>query len=235
MTVPQPDVGGSAPPVVPNGYRLIIPPGWVRIPLRGGTEQALEDLVFSRLKQLPPEVSKDDGMKYRLTVRRSVTRQITDARKAGGLDLYLPLTTRYGVALAASFVVSEHTLQEAVPLLPELLLASLVPTQGDVRTSTQELVGTLTVRREHVRPAEPERDVQVATRRVEYALPVPYDPRRMLSIVFSTPGDGDVESDFTKAVAELFDASVMTFRWTRDGKDLPPGTPSSTQGRPHDD
>lgn len=223
------------PPIVPNGYRLIIPPGWARLPLRHGTDQVLEDLVFSRLKNLPPEVSRDNGMKYRLTVRRSVARQITEARKAGGLDLYLPLTTRYGVVLAASFVVSEHTAAEPSGFSPELLLTSLVPSQGDARTSTQELAGTLAVRREHVRPPQPEHDVQVATRRVEYALPVPYDPRRMVSIVFSTPGDGDTESDFTKAVAELFDASVMTFRWTRDGTDLPSDTSSNAQERLHDD
>jgi hypothetical protein len=225
VTVRQPDADESTPPVTPNGYRLIIPPGWVRLPLQHGTEQALEELVFSRLKHLPPEISKDDGMKYRLTVRRSVTRQINEARKGGGLDLYLPLTTRYGVPLAASFVVSEHTVGEPAAPTPELLLAGLLPAQEGVRTSTQDLAGTLIVRREHIRPAEPEHDVHLATRRIEYAVPVPYDLRRMLSIVFSTPGDGDVDSDFTKAVVELFDA---------DGKDLPP-TPSSAQEHPHDD
>jgi hypothetical protein len=233
VTVRQPDAEGSAPPVVPNGYRLIIPPGWVRLPLRHSTEQALEEVVFSRLKHLPPGVSKDDGMKYRLTVRRSLTRQITEARMAGGLDLYLPLTTRYGMALAASFVVSEHIATGSAALSPELLLAGLVRATEDGRAITRKLAGTLAVRREHVRPGG--HDVRVATRRVEYALAVPHDPRRVLSIVFSTPGDGDVDSDFTRAVAELFDASVLTLRWTRDGKDLPPVTPSSAQERLHDD
>ncbi|MDI5969795.1 hypothetical protein POF50_010680 [Streptomyces sp. SL13] len=223
MTLPKPNTDRSAP----NGYRLIIPPGWVRLPLRRGTEQALEDLVFSRLKQLPPEVSQDDGMKYRLTVRRTVTRQITEAQGAGGLDLYLPLTTRYGVALAASFVVSEHVVEGSIPPKLESLLAGLKPVQGKARTSTQELAGTRAVRREHVHPADPDHDVHVVTRRVAYAVPVPNDERRMLSIVFSTPGDGDVSSAFTHAVTELFDATVTTFRWTRDGKDLLLGTPSS--------
>ncbi len=173
-------------------------------------------------------------MKYRLTVRRSVTRQIANARKAGGLDLYLPLTTRYGIALAASFVVSEHTTPPNASV-PESLIAALSPAREDSRTSTNEVAGALAVRREHIRPAAPGHDIHIATRRVEYALPVPGDPRRILSIVFSTAGDGDVDSEFTKAVAELFDASVMTFRWTRDGQDLPPGTHSRTQERPHDD
>ena len=219
MTVGQFDENDETPRTTANGYRLIIPPGWVRVPLRHGTEQALEELVFSRLKQLPPEVSKDDGMRYRLSVRRSVTQQIAEARKAGGLDVYLPLTTRYGIPLAASFLVSDHVTGESAGLSPELLLAQLA---DGGHTSTQELAGSLVVRREQVRPAEPERDVHVATRRVEYALPVPHDPRRIVSVVFSTPGDGDVDSAFTKALTELFDASMMTFRWTRDGVDLTP-------------
>jgi hypothetical protein len=212
-----------------NGYRMIIPPGWVRVPLRHGTEQALEELVFSRLKDLPPEVSKDDGMKYRLAVRRTVIRQIDAAREAGGLDLYLPLTARYGVPLAASFLVSEHFAGASQPLPPELVLAQLASPVDGARTTTQELADTLAVRREQVRPADPEHDVQVATRRVEYALPVPHDPCRVLSVIFSTPGDGDVDSEFTVALTELFDASMMTFRWTRDGADVSPEPPNEGQ------
>jgi hypothetical protein len=206
--------------VVPNGYRLIIPPGWVRVPLRDGTERALEELVFSRLKRLPPGVSKDDGMKYRLEVRRSVTRRIAEAREAGGLDLYLPLTTRYGVPLAASFLVAACTAGESACRTTELLLARMASPGEGVRTAIRELAGTPAVRREHVRPAEPEGEVHVATRRVEYALPIPHDPCRILSVVFSTPGDGDVDSAFTEALTELFDACMMTFRWTRDGVDV---------------
>ena len=176
--------------------------------------------MFSRLKNLPPEVSKDDGMKYRLMVRRSVARQVADARKAGGLDLYLPMTTRYGFPLAASFLVSGHTTGDSADIPPEMLLARLSSAREGVSTTTMELAGSLSVRHEHVRPADPERGVDVSTRRVEYALPVPHDPRRMVSVVFSTPGDGDVNSPFTKALTELFDASMMTFRWTRDGADL---------------
>lgn len=202
----------------PNGYRLIIPPGWVRIPLRDGTSDAVEDVVFSRLRNLPTEVSKDAGMNYRLAVRRSLTRQIAEARKAGGLDLYLPLTTRYGIPLAASFLVSEHTASAS-----DVVESVVHDRRGDEgRTSGHELAGGQAVRHEHVCAADPEQEVPVATRRVEYVLSVPRDPGRLVSVVFSTAGDGLTDSAFTTALVELFDASMLTFRWTRDGADLIP-------------
>ncbi|TLS42765.1 hypothetical protein FE633_29395 [Streptomyces montanus] len=39
-------------------------------------------------------------------------------------------------------------------------------------------------------------------------------PGRWISINFSTPGDGDLESEFTGVLVELFDAVVGTFRWS---------------------
>src|SRR3989442_1332662 len=99
--------GNDSAPAAPTGYRLILPPGWARIPLRDGTAEALEELVFPRLKALPPEVPKDQGMKYRLMIRRSVEQQIIEARKANGLDLYLPVQPRYRALVSASFLVSQ--------------------------------------------------------------------------------------------------------------------------------
>jgi hypothetical protein len=45
-------------------------------------------------------------------------------------------------------------------------------------------------------------------------LPVADDPGRWISINFSTPGDGDIDSEFTGVLVELFDAVVGTFRWS---------------------
>ncbi|KAB1142646.1 hypothetical protein F7R91_27990 [Streptomyces luteolifulvus] len=52
------------------------------------------------------------------------------------------------------------------------------------------------------------------TQRVDYVIPVPDDPGRWISINFSTPGDGDIDSEFTGVLVELFDAVVGTFRWS---------------------
>ncbi|MGW1376389.1 hypothetical protein ACWD6P_19250 [Streptomyces sp. NPDC002446] len=50
--------------------------------------------------------------------------------------------------------------------------------------------------------------------RVEYVIPVVDDPGRWISITFSTPGDGDLNSEFTGVLVELFDAVVGAFRWS---------------------
>ena len=203
-------------PVRPTGYRLILPPGWVGIPLRKGTAEALEKLVFVHLKELPPDVPKDQGMKYRLAVRRDVEEQIAKARAAGGLDLYLPIGPRYGTLLAASFLVTEVQVVDADGhIQPDLVLERLSSGNGNgVATEVLELAGTTTVRREYVQPPAPDRAVHVPSRHIEYALPVPQDPMRYLAVSFSTIGDGNPESDFTQALGELFDAVMTTFRWT---------------------
>ncbi len=198
-----------------RGYRIILPPGWVRIPLRAGTDAALEELVYSRMKTVPQQIPRDRGMRYRLMVRRAVEEQVVAARRAGGLDLYLPVRPRYRAVVAASFMVSEVVVPEGELAGPERILARLAaPGGAPGEVTTAELAGTLTVRREYVRPADPDREVPVGTRHVEYALPVPYDPRRFLAVSFSTAGDGDEDSEFTGAVVELFDALMTTFRWS---------------------
>ena len=176
-----------------DGYRIVLPPGWVRIPLRVGTEEAMEEFVYSRTGASAPQgASQGEQMRHGAEVRRVLEEQIAVARGANGLDLYLPLSPRQR-PVAASFLVSE------------------VPPPGDRDRAHPEPGST---RREYVRPADARREVAVATRHVDYTLSVPGDPGRMLAVSFSTPGDGDPDSAFTDLLVELFDALMTTFRWT---------------------
>lgn len=54
---------------------------------------------------------------------------------------------------------------------------------------------------------------QVDLRKVEYLTAVPDDPRRWVLVTFTTAGDGDVDSEATGLVVELFDAIMSTWRW----------------------
>lgn len=218
MTAPV-DAGRTPP----AGYRLVLPPGWVRIPLREGTSEALEEFLFSGLRELPAEVPKDQGMAYRLQVRRTVEERVRQAQEADGIDLYIPVhlgDLRYRIPLAASFLVSEFIAEESDPG-PEVLLARLAGgSKNGADAEVRELADTLVVRRAYIRPPDSSSgpdsvaDFSVATRCVDYALAVPYDDRRYFTVCFSTAGDGDPQSDFSDALVELFDALMTTFRWT---------------------
>lgn len=77
-----------------------------------------------------------------------------------------------------------------------------------------ELAGVQGIRTEHACPADRDRDINFASRRVEYLLPVPNAADSWLVASYSTLGDGDPESELTKLFCDLFDAIMTTFRWT---------------------
>ncbi|WP_051830501.1 hypothetical protein [Streptomyces violens] len=210
--------------IAPHGYKLILPPGWVRIPLRNGTKEALENVLFSHMGEVPEGIPRDDAMRFRLEMRRQIEKQARAAKRNGGLDLYIPVRPRGGIFLMASFIVAEMPIGQDGSAPPEAVLAQLASRDVPGRTAAKvEVAGAPALRRfyrsapdtEKLRSA-PEAVQQAALPacRVEYVIPVVDDPGRWISINFSTPGDGDLDSEFTGVLVELFDAVVGTFRWS---------------------
>ncbi|MFE0256066.1 hypothetical protein [Streptomyces sp. NPDC059010] len=217
--------------VPPRGYELVLPPGWVRIPLRDGTKEALESVLFSHMGQVPEGIPRDEAMRFRLDVRRQIEKQARAARRNGGLDLYLPVLPRGGIFLMASFIVAEMPLGQDRAAPPEAVLAQLAGEDGtDGSAARVEVAGAPALRRSYqsvpgteeprsAPEAVPQAAVQqaaVPARRIEYVIPVADDPGRWISINFSTPGDGDLDSEFTGVLVELFDAVVGTFKWSHE-------------------
>ncbi|MGP3999146.1 hypothetical protein [Streptomyces sp. 8N706] len=197
----------------PTGYTLIIPPGWARIPLREGTKAALERIFFTHMDKVPDGVSRDDAMRFRLELRQQMQKKARAARRHGGLDLYLPVRPRGGRLIAASIIVSELPIGSAERAQNERVLEGLSASTASPGVTAVKVAGSNAIRRERVAAAEPDRELDIASRRVEYAMPVPGAPEKWLSISFSTSGDGNPESDFTDVLVELFDAVVGTFKW----------------------
>lgn len=205
----------------PVGYTLVLPPGWARIPLREGTAKALDEKVFRGIERIPAEVPRDKGMAFRAEVRRRVEGMVREARAGGGLDLYVPVRARPGMVLGASFVVAEVVGAQAVEDAgAESVLARLVgESRGGAPGEVREVAGTLGARWEYVEPPALDDGVETYSRHVDYTVPVPREgpgegPGRWLVVAFSTMGDGDPGSEFTRALAELFDALMTTFRWS---------------------
>ncbi|MGI9001321.1 MAG: hypothetical protein ACR2GH_06600 [Pseudonocardia sp.] len=208
MAAPDPSPVHDAAPA-PSGYTMVLPPGWSRIPLRRGTEQAIGRILDRAFAGLPRDRVASLRHELQLRLRDLAGR----ARESCGLDLYLPTGQMGEVTAAASFVVAEMSLVSAEPMDPAMLVARLVADSD--HTSTVELAGTAGTRTEHVAAADAEQGVEHGSRRVDYVLPVPEDPDRWVIVSFSTLGSGDPTDEFAQLLVELFDAIMTTFRWRR--------------------
>ncbi len=131
------------------------------------------------------------------------------------MTLYLPTEPLHGVTLPVSIVASEPI---EIPRVrpnsgPEAVLAALASVTSGAET--RELDGVAVLRSERDVPADADKGVDVAHRRVEYFVPVPdSDPDQYLSFSFSAliaPGSDPV---FYDILVELFDAVMGTFRWS---------------------
>ena len=221
MPPPVADVMNSELAV--TGYSLVVPPQWRRIPVRHGTRAAIRGVADEVLRRFSADVPRDGLTRYRIELERRLSEMAKQARAAGGIDLYLPVEYAHGVAITASFVVSQVTLPEPPADLPDAdrvdtaqFVAYLVSGDGDGDAAPVNIAGISAARKEAVAPADPGQQAGYGSRRVDYLIPVPEHPRGMLVVAFSTIGDGDPEGDFAKLLVELFDAIMTTFRWTSD-------------------
>jgi hypothetical protein len=195
------------------GYTLVLPPGWERIPVRSGTSQAIRRILDDKLRALPVKVPRDAITPYRVMIEGHLRKVAAEARKHGGLDLYLPVDFRNGSVIAASFVISEGTLAggERDPA-PAALLTAL--TEDDNDAAPVSVGGGPALRRELLAPADASRGTEYGSRRVDYVMPLPGDGSRWLIAAFSTVIGEKTPDWFAKLLVDLFDAIISTFRWT---------------------
>lgn len=198
----------------PVGYSVILPPGWVGIPLRDGeaTESAIRKIVDDACRDLPSSFPRDKRTPYRLELERRLRRGTDQARKGSGLDLYMPVYRRGGTPLGASFVVAELTVSH-----PDATPADLLGSTADGSDSTDlasvEVADCPAIRRDSLVRGGTQEDAELGSRRIDYVIPVPRDPMRWVVVSFSTVGAGDPEDEIAEATTELFDAIMTTFRW----------------------
>jgi hypothetical protein len=207
-----------------SGYTLVLPTGWRRIPVREGSKAAIRTILDEIFARYPAGESRDQVIKHRVQLEGRLTDMVRKARAAGGIDLYLPVEYVHGTAVPASFVVSQATLgqpDDGVPADPAQVVAFLVTETGGTAGSTPveaapaEVDGVACARTETVAAPDPGQDVPLGSRRVDYVVPVPGQPGQWLISAFSTVGDGDPGGEFARLLVSLFDAIMLTFRWTR--------------------
>jgi hypothetical protein len=204
---PAPDAAQSG---VPIGYTLVLPPAWRRIPVRHGTGKAIKKILDDAFGRLPKQASTATVMPWRKEIEQRLGAAAKQARRSGGLDLYLPVTTMHGSVIPASFIVSEGSLGSVERVDPAEIIAYMCAGSDKYRPVTvDEAIG---LRFEHTARPDPPR-LQHGSRRVDYTLSVPGEPDRWLVVAFSTLGGGDPDDQYARLLVELFDAIMSTFRW----------------------
>jgi hypothetical protein len=212
----------------PTGYHLLLPEDWVQIPLRQGeAEASVRSIVTSAFARLPAAVPRDKLTPLRLEWERRLLAAVTEARRAQALEMYLPMKLADEVNLGGSFTVSRvrlprstdpggdvNQVSDPTQIAVQLLSRQNATSTSEIDLSSGEIDEAVAVRRERVVPADPERGVELASRRVEYLVAVPADPRQWLVLAFSTIGAGDPWDDLSHAMVEWFDALMTTFRWS---------------------
>jgi hypothetical protein len=177
------------------------------------TNEVIKAILDDKFRKLPEKIPRDKIIPYRVEIEGRLRKLAAEARKQGGLDLYLPIEFQHGAPTAASFVVSEGSVGPSEQIDPEALIAVLVDEGGEKTRVTID--GVAGLRTEQIAQPDPSREVEYGSRRVDYILPAPGQVNRWLLVAFSTVGGGDPGDMYAKLLVELFDAIMSTFRWTK--------------------
>jgi hypothetical protein len=218
----------TTPDSPPTGYGFLLPEDWVQIPLRhADAEDAVRSVVASSFARVPTDVPRDKLTPLRLELERRLRAAVAEARRAGALEMYLPVKLAGEVNLGASFTVSHTRLpartgpdggsgrvSDSAEIAVQLLVGDGAASSPETDLSSGEVDGAVAVRRERVVPADPEHGAELASRRVEYLVAVPGDPSQWLVVAFSTIGAGNPRDDLADAMVEWFNALMTTFRWS---------------------
>jgi hypothetical protein len=191
----------------------MLPPGWERVPLREGTDEAVKKIVDEAVRGLPDDVPRDKLTAARMELTKRLRGSVRQARDNAGLDLYLPVREIHGTVVPASFLVAEFSLTSVVPLNPARVAERILGTTENAEETTVD--GASGLRVDRIGRPHIKQEIEHASRRVEYVLPVPRDPERWVVVGFGTVADGDPSGEFADALVELFDAVMTTFRWRR--------------------
>lgn len=184
------------------------------IHLRDDANEAIRRIADRAVRDIPEAIPKDDIMKARLELIKHLKRLTKHARDAKALSLYLPVERVHGMLVPASFVVSEVLPGPGVGVDPNNVLGLLG--SGAANSESVTVDSAEGIRADDVVPPAPEKDIEHASRRIDYILPVPDSAApQWVTVSFSTIADGQPQSEFAEILVELFDAVMTTFRWSR--------------------
>lgn len=197
-----------------SGYRLVLPPGWVQVPVRDAAPGTAHEVIATAFRKPPEGIPRDAFTSAKIELERRLEKMIRKAKNEGGLELFLACGHVYADPVPASFLIAEGSLGSATddPLAVVTAIAEGAARDGGKPGELTALDGAPAARIERI--AAPRGGDDQPSLRVEYTVPVPGSADRWMVITFSTLGDGDPAGEYAATLAELFGAILSTFRWT---------------------
>jgi hypothetical protein len=174
----------------PHDFTVLLPPGWIRIPLDGREGARASALATAKVSVLPEPQRSEEKQRLLQLLRVSLRK----AREAGGVDIMLSLAERHGIPLAASCLVSYVEREDQVPM--DKLLAEIAKEDGEV--TGVSIAGCPAVRRRYM---------EGPVTMVDYLLPMP-GKKGLLTLAFATPLE-----QLAEPLVLLFNAIAESLRW----------------------
>lgn len=202
-----------------SGYRLVLPPGWVQVPVRYATPGTAHNVVAAAFRKPPDGIPRDTFTSAKIALERRLEKMIRKAENEGGLELFLACGQAYANPVPASFLIAEGSLGRATddPLAVVTAIAEGAARDGGKPGELTALDGAPAARVERIvapRGAAQLKEDDQPSLRVEYTVSVPGRADRWMVITFSTLGADDPSGEYAATLAALFDAILSTFRWT---------------------
>lgn len=191
---------------VADGYRLLLPREWQKIPVQRGTDRAIAGM----LDQAFARHGRDQVAQLRRELEQRLKKAIAQARDNGGVDVFIPVGRRER-NLPATFMISFAEFGSFTAPDPGQVLAEVLSTTPN--GASAELDGAPGLRAERIYAADAERGVDHPSRRVEYIVQVPGTADSWLVASFSTFGEENPDDAVADLLCALFDAIMTTFRW----------------------
>lgn len=211
-----------APANEPAHYSYLLPPGWVRVDLRGDLAPQVDAVLGAILEEVP----RDDRTKLRVGLRPQLLSALEQAAAGGAYDMVVPVP-HHGVVGMSTLVVSPLTWPPGVDAVEGLTaLAASDPTAElkDVADLVALRIHSTVERSEAAQPttvagvaglAADLPDVQ-RSRRIQYFVGDPDRPADWITVLFSIPApDTEPGRQWVDAEVELFDGIMSTVRFSR--------------------
>jgi hypothetical protein len=185
-------------------FSILLPPGWVRIPVDDHTDAEFRELVESIVAEAPAERRSN----LQVMLQTSVRDMLASARAQHTLDLIISLAAVDGLPIPASLTVSLLQLPEGSSGTPQEQLLKFA--RGNARAI--ELDGLVGMRRVLDDPGNQDNPPH---RTVSYVCHLPWSDEWLLFAASIITTDEPGYSDVLAALEDLMDAMLSTVRFPR--------------------